>query len=174
MLKLIVKFLKVINSNAAIGTVAYSMALGALMAQYPSANIQWIGLLVLVLFIFKMNFQAFLLSFIVFGLIPAFLHPAANAIGNVLLANPAYKDMWTELYNSPFGYLTGFYNTVILGMTALFIPAFLILFILFLLFVKVYREKLRDKVAQSKPYKVFVKIPLISKMLALASKLHMD
>ena len=172
MLKLILKFFKALNSNTSPSALALGFSLGLLMGQYPAGTIQWLALLLLILFVFKINLPAYTSFLILFVFIPPFLHPLADRVGTALLSGAGLQELLTTLYNDPVWYMTKFYNSVVLGFTVIFIPGLLIFYFLFKWLVKLYREKLQPKIIDSKFYKAFMKLSIISKIAKLGSNIE--
>ncbi|MCD6579164.1 TIGR03546 family protein [bacterium] len=173
MIKFILKFWKALNSNTSPSAIALGFSLGLLMGQYPPLNLQWVLLLILILFIFKINLPAYTSFLVLFAIIPPFFAPLANSIGVKLLSNPAQQGLWTKLYNNPFWYLTRFNNSTVLGFSVLFIPLLLIFYFFFKWFVNYYRKSFKEKIVKTKFYKVFIKLPLISSIVKMGSKVKL-
>lgn len=174
MLKAILKFLKAFNSNSSPKALAVGMALGLIMAQYPAGNLQWVILLLFIMFLFKVNLPSYSAFLLIFSLLPAFLNPLANIFGRILLEAQGLEKMWTGMYNSTLWYLTAFNNTVVLGMSLLFIPLFILFYFFFKWLIKLYRTKLRDKIVDSKAYKAFMKLSIVSKIAKVGTSIKWE
>ena len=173
MIKFIMKFWKALNSNTSPSAVALGFSLGLLMGQYPPLNLQWMLLLILILFVFKVNLPAYTSFLILFAIIPPFFSGLAAAVGTALLTSSSLQNLWTSFYNNPIWYLTRFNNNIVLGFSILFIPLLLIFFLFFKWFVNYYRKNFKDKIVKTKFYKAFIKLPLISKLVKAGSKIKL-
>ncbi|MCX7821037.1 MAG: TIGR03546 family protein [Brevinematales bacterium] len=168
-IKWIVNIFKALNSNQNPREIAAGVAFGFMLAFIPSNNLLWILLLCIVLLL-RVNsgimfiFIAILKPFVF--LIDPFLH----AIGYTILTNAALYSFFTKLYNIPFVFLTKFNNTIVFGGLVLGIILWIPLFILFTFLVKQYRDKIMAAIQNSKIYKAFINLPVVSSIIKLSSK----
>ena len=149
------------------------MALGFLMGEYPALNLQWILLFLLIYFVFRVNLSAFTFTLIIFKFIPPFLDPLAHKTGIYILSLPGLHNLFTNLYNNPYWYLTKFYNSVVMGYTILFLPLLAIFYFISKWLVNIYRNKWKEKIVNTKIYKGFVKLPLIAKIIKTGSSIKL-
>jgi uncharacterized protein (TIGR03546 family) len=125
-LKLLFKFVRLLNSETSATALALAFALGAFLGFVPFLTLQaWIVLLV-VLF-FRVNLTAALFTWGACKLASIPMKGALDGLGMSLLEGGAFKGLWTFLYNSPL-YLCGTHHSTTLGGTvvglALLLPAF--------------------------------------------------
>jgi uncharacterized protein (TIGR03546 family) len=114
MLTQLAKLLKALNAETSPWQISLAFVLGMIMGFTPLASIH--NLLVLLLaFILRINFNAFILGFIFFTGFAYLLDPLFIHIGESLLLNSSLKELWTVLYNSDIWRLTHFNNTLTLG-----------------------------------------------------------
>ncbi len=166
MIKAIAKALVALNSNVRKEQIAAGFACGVLLALVPAGNLLWFALFVLTFF-FKLNYGVQLLAACVVKVIALALIPLLDAVGWALLNLEGLRGAYTVLYNLPVAPLTRFNNTVVAGGLVVGLAAWIPLFFAMRAFVSVYRAKLAPRIAESKAYKAFLKLPLVNK-LALA------
>ncbi len=149
-LKIISKLIKAFRSGESPAKIASGFSVGFFIGLMPFWTVQTL-LLVFLLILININLAAGTVAMLLAGLIAYLLDPLFHDIGYFLLTLPAMHSTWEALYNSVFGPLTRFYNTVTLGS---FIGGLILFFpVLFGMkkFVIVYREKLE---AQVKKWKI--------------------
>ena len=169
-LKQITKFLAAINKNTRPGEIAAGMAFGFLLALQPGMTIVRIVFLAFA-FMLKINMPALFFSLLVFALGSPLLDVPVDLLGGFVLGLPALEGLFTTLYNMPLVPYTRFNDTLVMGGLALGILAWAPLFFLFRWLVGVYRNTLREKIVNSKAFKVFLKVPLVQKLYSLVSKI---
>jgi len=114
MLDQIAKLLKALNSETSPWQISLAFVLGMIMGFTPLASAH--NLLILLLaFVLRINFSAFLLGFALFTGFAYLLDPLFIRVGESLLLNPSLKGLWTDLYNSDVWRVTHFNNTLTLG-----------------------------------------------------------
>lgn len=114
MLTQFAKLLKALNAETSPWQLSLAFVLGMIMGFTPLASAH--NLLILLLaFVLRINFSAFLLGFAFFTGFAYLLDPLFINIGESLLLNPSLKGLWTDLYNSDVWRVTHFNNTLTLG-----------------------------------------------------------
>ena len=157
----IAKVLVAINSNQRAGEIASAIALGFMLALIPAGNLLWWLILILTLFL-RINLAAELLALALFKLIVPLLDGLLHAVGYAILTAPPLQGLFTHLYNVPLVPFTRFNNSIVMGA---FITGLILLVPLYFLFrwlVRLYRKKIRDKIANSKIVKTFQRFPIVS------------
>jgi len=157
----IAKVLVAINSNQRAGEIASAIALGFLLALIPAGNLLWWLILILTLFL-RINLAAELLALALFKLIVPLLDGLLHAVGYAILTAPPLQGLFTHLYNVPLVPFTRFNNSIVMGG---FIAGLILLVPLYFLFrwlVRLYRNKIRDRIANSKIVKTFQRFPIVS------------
>ncbi|HLE00038.1 MAG TPA: TIGR03546 family protein [Bdellovibrionota bacterium] len=128
-LKQIFAFFKLLNSDTETNPLAFGIVLGMFLGFTPAFSLQTV-LVILILFFFRIQIGAAMVSAFFFA-IPAFLlDPVFHAVGSRVLEIDALRPLFTTLYHLPLVPLTRFNNSVVMGsgIVALFlvIPAFVI------------------------------------------------
>ncbi|MBN1524329.1 MAG: TIGR03546 family protein [Spirochaetales bacterium] len=172
----IAKIFVAFNSNTKPGQISLGVAFGLLLALIPTilpatppVNLLWV-LLLLITFFLKIN-QAIELTFLaLFRIITPFTAPAVSALGEFILKQPALQDFFTALYNLPGVSFSMFHHTRATGGLVIGIALFVPTVILFNFLVRLYRDKIREKIANSKIFKAFMKLPIIKQVGGALSK----
>ena len=172
-LGLINKLFKILNSDDTPFQVAIGFSLAMLIEFTPFLSVQNI-VLIFIAFILNISFKSFLLGIVSFGLISyLFIYPF-HYLGKIFLVdNQVFYPIFNFFFNLPLMNYTNLNNSVALGgflsALVLFIPIVLVIN----KFIKYYREKLKDKITNSKFYKIFSKnkiFVIFSKVLKVLPK----
>lgn len=168
MIKAIAKALVALNSNARKEQDAAGFACGVLLALVPAGNLLWFALFVLSFF-FKINYGMLIGAMGLAKLLGFAFVPALDAAGWALLNMQALRPTYTILYNMPIAPLTRFNNTLVAGGLVVGLALWLPLFFGMRAFVSFYRSRLAPKIAESKAYKAFIKLPLVKTLAGAVS-----
>ena len=168
-LKIIMKFFKVLGSETAPAALAAAVTLGLLLGFNPLLSIQGF-LIITILVFFRVNLAAFLFSWALFKVLFILCYTPIEAMGAGVLESEGLRSILTGLYHSVF-YYTGFSNSLHMGgillSSILCVPTFLAA----LVFVRWYRGKLEPKVLNSKAYKALKASKLYAVYTTLTSPL---
>lgn len=165
MFKYIKSFFTALNANANPGDIGYAVAAGFALALLPRNNLMWPLLFILFLFI-RMNKGAFFLSLILLSFVTPLTDPLLDTVGALVLGASPLKGIFTVLYETPFVGLTLFNNTIVCGALVTALILFFPIDLLFVLLVKIYRNKLQHVIVSSKIYSVIVNLPLIKQIIS--------
>jgi uncharacterized protein (TIGR03546 family) len=160
MIKMIVRALVALNSNVKREQIAAGFAFGLLFALLPAGNLLWLALFVATFF-FKVNYALQVLVALVLSPFRLLLGSALDSLGWAILNAPLLRAPFTALYNAPIAPLTRFNNTMVMGGLAAGLVLWLPAFFAMRAFVSLYRTKLAPRIADSKLYKAFQKLPLV-------------
>jgi len=150
-----------INSNKKASQIALAISLAFILALVPKTNLFWVSLFVLTFF-FKLNQAVEMVFIAVFSLLLGFLDVFLDKIGYVILMIPSLGSFFTKLFNSPFFYLTKYYNSLVMGGLAVGLVLALPIYFLAKYLVDVYRDRVREKIANNKFVQVIGKQPLVA------------
>ena len=166
MLGMLANLLKVLNSDASPGQVSLGFAFALFIGLTPFLSLHNVIILLLV-FVIRVNLSAFFLGCALFSLVAFGVDPLSISLGQSLLESPNLNDFWVGLYQSDFWRATKFNHTLLLGSltiaTLLFVPVFIVLRVL----INVYRErfmawfeklKISKLIKASKFYKLYEKL----------------
>lgn len=157
----IAKVFVAINSNKRTAEIALAISFAFILALIPKGNLLWISLFVLTFFL-KLNQAVEMVFIIIFTFTLKILDIFLDKIGYAILTIPGLENFFTKLFNNPFFYLSKYYNSLVMGgLIVGLIMAFPIYFLSKYL-VDVYRDKVREKIANNRFVKAFMKQPLIA------------
>jgi len=114
MLKILVRLLKALNSEANPAQLAWGITAGMIVGLTPLWSLHNI-LVVLLVFIFRVNLSAFFLFWLLFSGVAYLFDPLMDRLGASLLAAGPLRGLWTWMYNSDLWRLAHFNNTLTLG-----------------------------------------------------------
>jgi len=166
MLSLIAKFLKILNSEADPSQI--SLAIGFALASGFLSFFSPLNLLVLlVVFLLRVNFSAYFLGAAFFSGIAYLLDPLFHSVGLAVLTSPALEGLWTSLYSSTVWRLQRFNNSVVMGGIVLSLLLFLPLVLASNVLVRKYRDHILVWVRKTRLMQLFT----ASKLYSLYEKL---
>jgi len=167
----IVKLAVALNTNRGVGEVAAAVAFGLLLALVPSGNLLWLALL-LVTLLLKVNLAVELLFLALFKLAVPLVDPLLDRLGLAVLTTPALRPPYTALYNMPVVPFTRFNNSLVAGGLLAGVAVWLPAYLLFRTLVRLYRSRIKERIENSKLYKGFTRLPLVSRIVGLAADIH--
>ncbi len=147
----IITFLKLLHAESSDGKIALATVLGFFSAASPILSLQGVALILVALF-FRVQFGAFLLSWLTFSIM---LIPAAEVfayVGEMVLQQESLYSVFVWAQKNTILASTRFYNTVILGG---FITSVIISIPLYFLIkrgLKQYREAVVERIMKTKFY----------------------
>ncbi len=162
MFKGVVKLILFLNSNRYVGEVAWAVALALLLALIPAGNLLWITLLIIG-FLIRINHGVMILFTLIFGLITPLLDPLLDRLGYGILTLPGLAGVWTNLYELPLMPLTKFNHTLVMGGLIVGLVALFPMYLISGWCIRWYRNHMQERVANTKLFKWFKKIPLVNK-----------
>jgi uncharacterized protein (TIGR03546 family) len=133
--------LRALNSNANPRQIATAMALGMVLGLTPLFSLHNL-LIVLLVFILRINLGGLLLSFGLFSGFAYILDPLFHQWGQSVLTAASLNGLWTELYNNAFWRLTSFNNTIVMGSLLFSLILFFPLLFLLSWLIERYRQHL--------------------------------
>jgi uncharacterized protein (TIGR03546 family) len=155
MLKLIAKFLKILNSDAEPGQISLAFCLAMIAGLTPLMSLHNLLVLLLVC-ILRANLAAFLLGLLAFTGIAYLLDPLFNRLGILILTAPALEPFWTSLYNLTLFRLENFNNSIVMGSLVFCLVLVAPMYFFFNLLVRKYRDHVLRWVEKSRLMKFFM------------------
>jgi uncharacterized protein (TIGR03546 family) len=149
MLKQLTKLLTALNAETAPWQISLAFILGMVLGLTPLLSLHNIVILLLA-FILRINFSAFLLAFAFFSGLAYLLDPLFIAAGEALLLKPELRGFWTGLYQGDLWRLAHFNHTLTLGSLVVSLAAAPPLFFLYRTLIINYRAHLLAWVRQSR------------------------
>jgi len=144
-LKMIIKFIGILNKDASPREIAGGMALGFIAGMTPLASLHNLVVLFL-LIVLRVNITAGIFAMGLFSGVAYLLDPLSNKIGYALLTMPGLKGIWTSMYNMPIINWSRFNNTLTLGSLVLSLVLFYPVLIFLRWAVVRYRQKLMPSI----------------------------
>jgi len=169
MIKLIAKLITALNGNLKKSQIAAGFSWGLLLGLVPAGNVFWIVLFV-VSFFFKHHHASKLIVLAILKLASAAVAPLMDTVGWEVLHIEALQGFFTTLYNMPFVPFTKFNNTLVAGGLASGIVLWLPVFLLILMLVPLYRDKIVPRIRNSKIIAAIKKLPVIAPLFKAVSK----
>ena len=140
MIKMALKLLKALNSNASPWQLAFAIAFGLIVGLSPFYSLHNL-LILLIVCLVRVNMSAFFLSIMFFTGIAYMIDVQAINLGESLLTNPEYYTMWTDLYQSDIWRLSHFNHTLTLGSLVIALILFIPITILSKFLITTYRHR---------------------------------
>lgn len=162
MIKKIVSFFKILNSNSKPSEVANAVCLGIMLGFVPKNNLLWYVIFIFFLFV-RINKSAYFLTTLIMSFFAALADNFFDAFGYKILTYEKFSDFFATLLDTPFVGFTKFNNTIVCGSLAFSLLIYIPLFIITVLFIKLWRSTIAPKWVNSRFVRFFYKIPLVSK-----------
>lgn len=162
MIKKIVSLFKILNSNSKPGEIANAVSLGILLGFVPKNNLLWWLLFVFFSFV-RINKSAYFLVTLLMSFIAPAFDSFFDSFGYTILTLPSLEGLFSTLLDIPFVGFTRFNNTVVCGSLVFSLLIYIPLFILLVLFVKLWRTKITAVWNKSRIAAFFYKLPLVEK-----------
>jgi len=153
MIEAIAKLLKVLNSETDPAQISLAVCLAMVAGLTPFYSLHNLLVLLLV-FLLRVNVSAFILGFLVFSGAAFLLDPLFHKLGLWVLTLPAFEGIWTALYGQLLWRIEGFNNTIVMGSILvsllLLVPLFLCLNVL----IRKYRQHILERLRKLKIVKI--------------------
>jgi uncharacterized protein (TIGR03546 family) len=151
-LKQIFAFIKLLNSDTGTISLAAGMTCGFILGMTPSLSLHSL-IIFLILFFFRIQIGAALLTAFFFKFIAFILDPAFHAVGTKVLEIESLQGLYTSLYNMPIIPFTRFNNSIVMGSAVITFALSPLVFILSRLFIIKYRVIVVARFKESKIWK---------------------
>lgn len=173
MFSYIAKIINALNANVKPSQIANGFCLGLILGFVPKTNLLWYILFVFFLFV-RVNKGAYLLFTLVGSLVAPRLDVFFDNIGYKVLMLPQLVPTFSKLIDIPFVGFTKFNNTIVAGSLVCGMAAYIPLFILIVLFVKVYRQSIAPAINNSALADAIRKVPLIGDIIKKVAEAKFD
>ena len=154
MIKMVANLLKILNSDADPSQIslAFGFALvSGLLPFFSPLNL----LILLVVFLLRVNLSAYLLGTAFFSGVAYLLDPLLHRIGLAILTAGPLEGLWTTLYNSTLWRIQRFNNSVVMGGLVFGILCFVPLVLLANALIRRYRENVLAWVRKTRLMQAF-------------------
>lgn len=149
MLKIILKFIKVLNSENDPHQISLAICFALVAGFTPIFSLHNILVLLLVL-ILRVNLSGFILGLIVFTGIAYLFDPLFHAFGLFILKAGPLEGLWTVLYSSTIWRLENYNNSITMGSLIVSLILFIPVYFLFNMLIVNYRDKVKAFVEKLK------------------------
>ncbi|HCM40205.1 MAG: TIGR03546 family protein [Bdellovibrionales bacterium GWA1_52_35] len=144
LLKQVFAFLKLLNSDKGSNQISAGIACGMILGFTPAFSLQTL-LIVLVIFLFRVQLGAALLSAAFFTFPAYWLDPVFHRVGAWVLETQSLTGFFTTLYNLPIIPLTRFNNSVVMGAGVVALALAPLVYVTANILVRQYREKVASR-----------------------------
>jgi uncharacterized protein (TIGR03546 family) len=154
MIKLLAKLLRVLHSETDPGQISLGLSFAMIAGLTPLLSLHNLLVLLLV-FILRVNFAAFFLGLAVFTGIAYLLDPLFHLLGLAVLTAPSLEGLWTSLYQSVWWRLEYFNNSIVMGSLVFSVGLFIPVLLLSNLLIRRYRQHVLAWVQKTKIMQMF-------------------
>ena len=154
MIKMIAKFLKVLNSETEPGQISLAFCLAMILGLTPLMSLHNLVVILLMLLV-RVNLSACILGWVFFSGIAYILDPLFNLIGLAILTSQGLEGLWTSLYNITLFRLAKFNNSIVMGSLLFSLICFIPLYFLFNQIIRKYRVHVLEWVKKTRLMKAF-------------------
>jgi uncharacterized protein (TIGR03546 family) len=151
-LKQLFSFIKLLNSETGNISIAMGVTCGFILGMTPSLSLQSL-VIFLLLFIFRIQIGAALISAFFFAFVAFLLDPAFHAVGSKVLEIESLQAFYTTLYNMPIIPFTRFNNSIVMGSAVITFALSPIVFILSQFLIIKYRVVILARFKETKIWK---------------------
>lgn len=155
LLKQLFAFINLLNSDTGHNQLAAGLACGLFLGFAPFISIQTVIVLLLV-FIFRIQLGAAFLSAFFFKFVAYLLDPVADHLGRFVLEAEAIRPLLVSMYNMPIVPLTRFNNSIVMGSLVISLILVVPAFFIFKSLILKYRETIVARFKQTKIWKAFI------------------
>lgn len=166
MIKMIANLLKILNSDADPSQISLALGFALVSGLLPFISPASL-LILLIVFLLRVNLSAYLLGTAFFSGVAYFLDPLLHRIGLAILTAGPLEGLWTTLYNSTIWRIQRFNNSVVMGGLVFGILCFVPFVLLANALIQRYREhvlvwvkksRLMQAFTASKFYDIYMKV----------------
>lgn len=154
LLKQLFGFIKLLHSENGNAQIAWGVALGFILGMTPSLSLQSL-LVFLLLFLFRIQIGAALISAFFFKFIAFILDPAFDSLGSTILETQGFQSLFTTLYNMPIVPYTRFNNSIVMGSGIISLVLAPFIFLTSKVLINKYRSQVVERFKQSKIFKAW-------------------
>ena len=151
--KQIINLIRLLHSENGQNQIAAGLAFGVFLGFAPFLSLQTL-LVLFVVFIFRVQLGAAILSAFFFKFVAFLLDPVADPIGRALLERESLRPIWSQMYNVPLLPMTRFNNSIVMGSFVISIILCPILFFVFRSLIFHYQSHIVKTVESSKLWKL--------------------
>jgi uncharacterized protein (TIGR03546 family) len=151
-LKQLFAFIKLLNSDTGNISLAMGMTCGFILGMTPVLSLHSL-LIFLILFFFRIQIGAALITAFFFKFVAFLLDPAFHAVGSKVLETESLQAIYTTLYNLPIIPFTRFNNSIVMGSAVITIALSPLIFLISQFLIVKYRVTVLARFKQTKIWK---------------------
>ena len=151
-LKQLFSFIKLLNSDTGNISLAMGMTCGFILGMTPALSLHSL-IIFLILFFFRIQIGAALITAFFFKFVAFILDPAFHSVGSKVLEMESLQGFYTTLYNMPLVPFTRFNNSIVMGSAVITFALSPIVFLLSQYFIVKYRVTVLARFKQTKAWK---------------------
>ncbi|MCK5002742.1 MAG: TIGR03546 family protein [Gammaproteobacteria bacterium] len=167
MLTQIIKFIRVLGSEASPIQISMGIALAMIVGFTPLWSLHNL-VVIFLLIILRINIGSFLLAWVFFSGVAYLLDPLFHSFGLSILQHEALHGTWTDMYNSTFWRVAHFNNTIVMGSLVISLLAFIPLVLLMNILIKRYRTHILTYIKKSKIATFLQSSKLVTRLSSMA------
>ena len=153
MIEAIARLLKVMNSESDPAQISLAVCLAMIAGLTPFYSLHNLLVLLLV-FLLRVNFSAFLLGWVIFSGTAFLLSPLFHKLGLWVLTLPALEGVWTMLYGQVLWRIEHFNNSIVMGSILLSLLLAIPLFFALNMLIRKYRQHILERIRKLKIVKI--------------------
>jgi uncharacterized protein (TIGR03546 family) len=154
MVRIIFKIVKALNSESNPGQISVAVCFGMITGFTPFFSLHNVLIIFLVLLL-RIHISTYIVSIVIYSGIKILAQPIFHLIGLYLLTNNSMLSFWTAVYNVDILRFDKFNNTVVIGGLISGLILFIPIFLLFNVFIKRYRKKVKGIISRFKIIQTF-------------------
>ncbi len=153
-LRLIAKMLKVLNSEGDPWQIALAFSLAMIVGLTPLWSLHNV-LIILLALVIRVNLSSFIAGVVLFTGVAYVFDPLFHRAGLAILQAEGLRELWTNMYQSPFWRTARYNNTIVMGSLAVSLAAFIPLFLVLRVLIVKYRDHLLAWIRKSRVMQMF-------------------
>ena len=163
----IIKFIRVLGSEASPVQISMGIALAMIIGFTPLLSLHNL-VVVFLLIMLRINIASFLLAWVFFSGIAYLLDPTFHSFGLSILQHEVMQNTWTTMYNSTFWRVAHFNNTIVMGSLVISLLAFVPLVLIMNVLIKRYRTHVVTYLKNSKIATFLQTSKLVTRLTSMA------
>ena len=147
-------FLKLLHSDTGFISLSLGCVCGFILGMTPTLSLQSL-LVFMILFLFRIQIGAALVTAFFFKFIAFLLDPAFDVVGQWALEIPSMQGLYTTLFNMPIVPFTRFNNSIVMGSAIITILLSPLVYIISAFMIKKYRVVVVERFKDTKLFKAW-------------------
>lgn len=166
----VVKIFQAFNANTKRSEIANAFCIGVMLGLVPKNNVLWYVLFIVFFFV-RIHKGMYVISMLLASLVAPLGDALFDKIGYAILTFPKLENFFSFLLDVPFVGFTKFNNSIVMGSFAFSLVAYIPFFILMMILVKLWRQKIAGNLKNTALAKALNSLPFVSKLAEKISDL---